>query len=189
MSSPLFLIAEVTGAASSESAGGVTKILDDFGIRGPFLLAQIINFTVVAFLLWRFAFKPIIATIGERQEKIDAGLKYADEMKAKLEAAQQAYDSQLREAQKKAQQIVAEAQKATKEFADKQQKEATEKAGALLTRAQEAIELEKRKMLAEARVEIARLVVSTTQRVLARELSEADRSRYNEAASRELSGV
>jgi hypothetical protein len=35
----------------------------------------------------------------------------------------------------------------------------------------------------------ARLVVATTQRVLAKELSEADRSRYNDAAARELTGV
>ena len=48
------------------------------------------------------------------------------------------------------------------------------------------IELEKKKMLAEARTEIARLVVETTQRVLAKELSEADRGRYNESAAREL---
>ena len=44
-------------------------------------------------------------------------------------------------------------------------------------------------MLAEARTEIARLVVAITQRVLAKELSEAERSRYNESAARELTNV
>ena len=42
-------------------------------------------------------------------------------------------------------------------------------------------------MIAEARGEIARLVVATTRQVLAQELSEADRSRYNEAAAKSLS--
>jgi F-type H+-transporting ATPase subunit b len=51
------------------------------------------------------------------------------------------------------------------------------------------IELEKKKMLAEARTEIARLVVATTQRVLSKELSEADRNRYSESAARELNSV
>lgn len=51
------------------------------------------------------------------------------------------------------------------------------------------IELERKKMFDEARGEIARLVVATTQRVLAKELSEADRNRYNESAARELTGV
>ena len=42
-------------------------------------------------------------------------------------------------------------------------------------------------MIAEARCEIARLVVATTRQVLAQELSEADRSSYNEAAAKSLS--
>ena len=58
-----------------------------------------------------------------------------------------------------------------------------------LTSDQQAIELEHKKMLADARGEITRLVVATTQRVLAKELSEADRARYNDSAARELSGV
>jgi F-type H+-transporting ATPase subunit b len=192
MTIPLHFLAETAVAASAvppESAGGVTQILTDFGVRGPFLLAQIVNFSVVAFLLWRFAFKPVMATIGERQQKIDAGLKYADEMKVKLAAAEQSTTAALKDAQHRAQQIVADAQKAAKELVEKQQKEAADKAAATLTRALEAIELEKRKMLAEARTEIARLVVATTQRVLAQDLSEAERSRFNDSAARELAKV
>jgi F-type H+-transporting ATPase subunit b len=56
-------------------------------------------------------------------------------------------------------------------------------------KAQQAVELEHKKMLADARSEIARLVVVTTERVLAKKLSEADRTAYNEAAARELAGV
>jgi F-type H+-transporting ATPase subunit b len=44
-------------------------------------------------------------------------------------------------------------------------------------------------MLADARSEIARLVVSTTERVLAKKLSDADRSAYNAAAAGELTNV
>jgi F-type H+-transporting ATPase subunit b len=44
-------------------------------------------------------------------------------------------------------------------------------------------------MLADARSEIARLVVSTTERVLAKKLSDADRASYNETATRELTSV
>ena len=41
-------------------------------------------------------------------------------------------------------------------------------------------------MMQDARTEVARLVVATTQRVLAKELSEAERTRYTTAAAREL---
>jgi F-type H+-transporting ATPase subunit b len=176
-------------AAVADADNPITKITRDFGINVPGILAQALSFAIVAYVLWRFAFKPVMATLDERQKRIASGLQYAEEMKAKLEAAQQATQSQLREAQQKGQQIVAEAQKAAKELAEKVQQEAVEKSNGMLIKAQEAIELEKKKMFAEARTEIARLVVATTQRVLARELSEADRARYNEAAARELTNV
>ena len=67
--------------------------------------------------------------------------------------------------------------------------EAVEKANSLIGKAQEAIQLEKNKIMAEARTEIARLVVATTQRVLAKDLTDAERSRFNESAARELSQV
>jgi F-type H+-transporting ATPase subunit b len=188
MFSSLLLLAEATGHAA-EATDGITKITRDFGISLPSIIAQVLSFSVVAFLLWKFAFKPVLATLDERQQKISAGLTYAEEMKAQLAATQQQTEAALREAQQKSQAIVAETQKSAKEFADKQQKEAVEKANALLTKAHEAIELEKKKMLAEARTEIARLVVATTERVLAKKLSDADRSAYNESATRELTSV
>jgi F-type H+-transporting ATPase subunit b len=194
MTSLLLPLAQVTGSvpaagASSGLVQQVQQIAGQFGVRPPLLIAQLVNFAIVALLLWRFAFKPVLATITERQQKIDAGLKYAEEMKAKLEATQQSSEAQIREAQVKGQQLIAEAQKSAKAFLEKQQQEAVEQSNALIGKARSAIELEKQKMLAEARTEIARLVVATTQRVLARDLTDFERTRYNESAARELSNV
>ena len=110
-------------------------------------------------------------------------------MKAKLEAAQQESAASAKRAQVEASRIIDEARKSAKEFLDKQTQETAAKANDIIAKAQQAIELEKKKMLAEARTEIARLVVVTTQRVLAKELSDADRSRYNESATRELTSA
>jgi len=194
MLSSLLLFAQATGhateaaAAHGEAATGISKITQDFGISWPFILAQALNFSVVAFILWKFAFKPVLATLDERQHKIAAGLQYADEMKLKLETAQQESAASAKRAQLESTRIIEEARKSAKEFLDKQSHETAAKANDILAKAQQAIELEKKKMLAEARTEIARLVVVTTQRVLAKELSDADRSRYNDAATRELTG-
>lgn len=190
----LLILAQATGAAA-ETAGhgeaptGISKIFTDFGISWPFLLAQILNFSVVAFVLWRFAFKPVLATLDERQKKIASGLQYADEMKAKLEAVQQESHASAKRAQVEATKVIDEARRAAKDFMDKQTQETSAKAADILAKAQEVIELEKKKMLAEARTEIAKLVVQTTERVLSKQLSEADRSRYNEAAAKELTSA
>jgi F-type H+-transporting ATPase subunit b len=185
---PLLILAQAA-VAPAEAATGITKITQDFGISVPFILAQIVNFLVVAFVLWRFAFKPVLATLDERQKKIAAGLQYTEDMKAKLEAIQQESVASAKKAQVEATRIIDEARKQAKEFLEKQTQESAAKANDILVRAQQVIELEKKKMLAEARTEIARLVVETTQRVLSKELSDADRNRYSESAASELNSV
>lgn len=195
MFSSLLILAQATGhaaeavAAHGEAASGITKITQEFGVSVPNILAQILSFSVVAFVLWKFAFKPVVATLDERQQKIESGLRYAEEMKAKLEAAQAESAVLIKNAQGEATRIIEEARKTAKDYLDKQTQETSARANDMLVKAQQAIELEHKKMLADARSEIARLVVTTTQRVLAKELSDAERSRYNEAAARELTNV
>lgn len=195
MFSSLLILAQATGhaaeavAAHGEAASGITKITQEFGVSVPNILAQILSFSVVAFVLWKFAFKPVVATLDERQQKIESGLRYAEEMKAKLEAAQAESAVLIKNAQGEATRIIEEARKTAKDYLDKQTQETSARANDMLVKAQQAIELEHKKMLADARSEIARLVVTTTQRVLAKELSDAERSRYNEAAARELANV
>ena len=195
MLSTLLVLAEVTGhaaeaaAAHGEAATGLTKITQDFGISVPDILAQILSFSIVAFSLWKFAFKPVLATLDERQTKIASGLHYADEMKAKLQAANEESSAILKKAQIEAGRIIDEARKSAKDHLEKQTKEATTKVADVLAKGQQAIELEHKKMLADARTEIARLVVTTTERVLAKKLTDADRAAYNDAAARELTSV
>ena len=187
MFSSLLVLAEVTNQVPE--ATGPTKIMHDFGISVPGILAQVLNVGIVVFILWKFAFKPVLATLDERQQKIASGLAYAEEMKAKLEAAQQESAASAKRAQVEASRIIDEARKSAKDFLDKQTQETAAKANDIIAKAQQAIELEKKKMLAEARTEIARLVVVTTERVLAKKLTDADRSAYNDAASRELTNA
>jgi F-type H+-transporting ATPase subunit b len=125
----------------------------------------------------------------QRNQKIAAGIKDAEEMHAKLAAAQQESAVIVKKANAEATRIVEEARKSAKEYLDRQIQEASGKANELLVKAQQAIELEHKKMLADARTEIARLVVTTTERVLAKKLTDGDRASYNEAAARELTSV
>jgi F-type H+-transporting ATPase subunit b len=175
--------------ASVDAAGKLEALTTQFGIEGKYLLMQIISFSVVAFVLYRFFFKPVLATVEERQRKIEAGLAYADEMKAKLEQAQRESEEIVRRAAQEAQGIVNEARRAAKELAERQNQETTAQASAMLEKAQQAIELERKKMLSEVRGEIARLVTLTASKVLASELSPEERNRYAQAAARELANV
>ncbi len=178
MTLPLFL-----AAAEAHAEPGM---IEKFGLDWKYVLIQTFSFLVVLAVLYRFGIKPTVATMEERNRKIESGLKHAEEMQAKLAAAQQESAAIIKKAQLDATKVVEEARKTAKDYLDKQMQEATNKAADTLAKAQQAIELEHKKMLADARTELARLVVTTTERVLAKKLTDADRSAYNDAATREL---
>jgi F-type H+-transporting ATPase subunit b len=180
MTLPLFLAAAATTEAS---------IPERFGLEPKYIVMQVISFLVVLFVLYKFGIKPVTATMEERNKKIESGIKHAEEMQAKLAAAQQESAAIVKKANVEASRIVDEARKSAKEHLDRHIQEASTKSNELLAKAQQAIELEHKKMLADARSEIARLVVTTTERVLAKKLTDADRASYNDAAARELSSV
>ncbi len=173
-------------AAAETAAPGM---METFGVETKSVIVQAVSFLILFVVLYYFGIRPILATMGERQAKISEGLKHAEDMRLKLEETRKATEGQLQLARDQGNQLIEEARRAAKDLSDRQQREATERANSLIEKAQAAIELEKRKMLAEARTEIARLVVATTQRVLGRELPEAEKVRYNESAARELSQV
>jgi F-type H+-transporting ATPase subunit b len=182
MTLPLFLAA----AAEAHAEPG---IIEKFGLDWKYVAIQTFSFLIVLAVLYKFGIKPTVATMEERNRKIESGLKHAQEMQVKLAATQQESAAIVKKAQVEASKIVDEARKTAKEFLDKQMLEASTKANDALTKAQQAIELEHKKMLADARTEIARLVVATTERVLAKKLTDADRAGYNDAATRELTSA
>ena len=84
---------------------------------------------------------------------------------------------------------MADARKTAKELADRQAQDTAAQTSAMLAKAQQAIDLERGKMIAEVRGEIARLVIFIVGKVLIKELSADEKSRYTQAATRELTNV
>jgi len=177
----------LTTLVLAATEGANPGMLEHFGIELKYVVAQLIGFSIFATVIYFKAIKPTIGAMAERQAAVDAGIKHAEEMKTKLDAAAVESAAIVKEAQTQATKVIDEARISAKAVIERQSQEATVKAQEIIAKAQHATELEHRKMIAEARGEIARLVVATTRQVLAQELSEADRTRYNDAAAKELS--
>ncbi|MBI2330390.1 F0F1 ATP synthase subunit B [Candidatus Daviesbacteria bacterium] len=60
------------------------EILKQFGINPILLLAQVVNFALLLFILKRFLYKPILKVLEERKKKIEDSLKNAEEIEKKL---------------------------------------------------------------------------------------------------------
>ncbi|MGF1484247.1 MAG: F0F1 ATP synthase subunit B [Opitutales bacterium] len=158
----------------------------EFGIKLEVIIAQAINFGIVAALLYFLAIRPVLSTINERQKKIADGLQYAEEMKSKLADAEKQHAETLREASQEAQRILEDAKSSAKQLQETQRQEAVNQAETILAKAREATAREREQILAEVRQEIARLVVETSEKVLTQELSPEQRERFNAAAAKEV---
>lgn len=179
---PLLLASTAEGIQAATEPGMVEK----FGLELRYVIFQLISFGILFAVLYFKVFKPVSATMEERQARIDEGMRNAAEMKLKLDAAAAESARIIKNSQGEATKIIDEARLTAKAFLDKQTQEATVKAQEIIAKAQHSTELEHRKMIAEARGEIARLVVNTTRQVLAHELTDAERARYNDAAAKQL---
>ena len=61
-------------------------IFGQLGINGAFLLAQIINFLILFYLLRRFLLKPVMNMLDARRQRIEDGMKAADRARQAAEA-------------------------------------------------------------------------------------------------------
>ncbi len=174
-------------AAAEENK--LTMITKKFGVSVPTLVAQMVNFCLVAVALYFLAVKPVAATLDERQQKISDGLQYAEEMKTQLAEAERERAEKVKEAAIEAQAILTEAREQSKEMIEQKTQEAAAQAEAIIRKATEATELERQKMLSDVRQEVARLVVATSSKVLSRDLSDDEKSKFSESAAKELANV
>ena len=181
----MFQNLHVLAAAAAHGAEDLS-IPEKFGLHTGHIIAQIISFCILAFVLYRFAIKPVLSTMEERQSTIEQGLKDAEDMKAKLADAQAESKEILQKASVEAKGIVDEARKIADEKLSAASQNAVKQAEEIISKARSQIELDRRQMLDDARSEIARLVVATASKVLAKDLSAEDKSRFAESASASL---
>ena len=158
------------------------KIISQFGIDYPLLIAQCINFIIVAAAIWFFAFKRILSTIKDREKQISDSLKNADLIKLELEESRQKQEATLSEASQEAKKTVSLAQEQAKSFLEAQKEEARQEAEAIISKAKAAMELERQNVLKDAKQEIASLVLLATSKVLDKELSDEEKTRFTAKA-------
>lgn len=173
-------------ASLTDTAQG---IVETFGIDWPMLIAQAINFLIVAFVIWKFAFKNILSTIKEREKQIADSLRNADKIKLELEETEKQQQETLQEASLEAKKTISIAQEQAKAFIEEQKEDARKQAEEIITKAKLAMEQERERVLREAREEIASLVVLTTSKVLSKDLSEEEKERFSAKATDELNLV
>ena len=172
------------------SSGGVTDILrqtaDNFGWNWKLFLSQVISFSIVAFLLQRFAYKPILAVLEERRRKIEEGQINAEKIKKELAEAEKRYQEILTKANADGQKMIDEARESAAHLSERKQQEAVAAAEQIIAKAREAAAIEHERTMESLKHELGRLVVETTAKVTEKVLTPEDQRRLQEEAARQL---
>ncbi len=172
------------------AAGGLSETLHEtaetFGWNPWLFLSQVISFLIVAFLLRRFAYKPILAVLEERQRKIEEGQLNAEKIKKELAEAEKRYQEILAKANADAQRMIDEARESAAHLSERKQQEAIAAAEQIITKAREAAALEHERTMESLKHELGRLVVETTEKVAGKVLTPEDQRRLQEEAARQL---
>lgn len=172
--------------AASGFTDTARDLAETFGWNWQLFLSQVISFTIVALLLRRFAYKPIVAILEERRHRIEEGLLNADKIKQELAEAEKRYAEILAKANAQAQKMIDEARESSAHLTERKAQEAVTAAEQIIAKAHEAAALERERTMAEMKRELGRLVVDTTAKVTGKVLTADDQKRLQEEAARQL---
>ncbi len=168
------------------AANLVTETAENFGFDVRIFLSQVVSFVIVAWLLKRFAYKPILAVLEERRQRIAEGLLNAEKIKQQLAEAEQRYQEILAKGNGEAQKMIDEARASAGVIAERKQQEAIAGAEQILAKAREASTLEHERTMSQLKRELGRLVIDTTAKVTGKVLTPDDQRRLQEEASRQV---
>ena len=157
-----------TGAATPIIAVLMSLITPEFGL----LFWQTLIFLLLLLLLAKFAWKPILGSLKEREDSIDQALKMAEQAKLEMQTLKAGNEKLLTDARKERDQMLKEGQAMAAQFVEQAKASATEEANRITQQAREAIQQEKSQALAEVRNTAAQLSVDIAERLLRRELAD-----------------
>jgi F-type H+-transporting ATPase subunit b len=172
------------------AAGGFSDMLRDtaetFGWNPWLFFSQVISFVIVALLLRRFAYKPILNVLEERRRRIEEGQLNAEKIKRQLDEAEKRYSEILAKANAEAQKMIDEARESSAHLAERKQQEAIAAAEQIIAKAREASAIEHERTMDSLKQELGRLVVDTTAKVTGKVLTPEDQQRLQEEAMSQL---
>jgi F-type H+-transporting ATPase subunit b len=174
-------------AASGGAADIIRETAETFGWNWKLFLSQVISFCIVAFLLRRFAYRPILAVLEERRRKIEEGQLNAEKIRKELAEAEKRYQEIVAKGNADAQKMIDEARDSAAHLSERKQQEAVAAAEQIMAKAREASAIEHERTMTQLKRELGRLVVDTTAKVTGKVLTADDQRRLQEEATRTLS--
>ncbi len=135
---------------------------------------QLVIFLIVLFLLAKFAWKPILLSLKQREDSIEGALRMADQAKLEMQELRAGNEKLLADARLERDRIIKEAMVLANQLIEQAKNKANEEGGRMIVQAREAIQNEKNAALAEVKNTAAQLSIDIAERILRRELTDSN---------------
>jgi len=146
--------------------------LEALGINLGYLVSQIVNFTLLAVLLYFVAYKPILRMLDTRSARIKKGLEDAENASKRAAEMEQEFDKRTAEARRDGQEIIAEAKQMSERARQDILEEARQEARVQIDKAKEEIVRERELAMGELRQQVAELSLAISEKVIGETLDE-----------------
>lgn len=145
---------------------------------------MLLSFLTILFVLGKYAWKPILRMLKDRETSIADALSAADRAREEMAKLQADNDRVLAEARRERDQMLKEAREVKDKIIAEAKEQAQIEAAKMVENAKLAIENEKAAALSEIKVKVTNLSVSIAEKILAKELS--DKSKYEDFVNQSL---
>ena len=151
----------------------MSLITPDIGL----LFWMLLSFSIVLIILKKFAWKPILEGLKERETSIQEALDTAKKAREEMEALQSNNEELLREARAERDSLIKEARAAKDAIVAEAKDKAKEEADKIMSQARATIENEKMAAITELKNQVATLSIDIAEKILKEELSSEDKQK------------
>ena len=161
-------------------------ILTNFGVQPQLLLAQIVNFLIIFFILKKFFYGKITKALDDRKQKIEESLNNADLIEQKLQKTEDQTAKLIDDARKQAKEIIGQANTEAQRLTDESLAQARQIQEETLKESQSQIEAEKVQMKKQLEKDTLNLVIEVVEKVLGRTLKQKEQEELTTKAAQEM---
>lgn len=182
----LGLTGETHTETQAESENPITAVAGQFGLNGQMFTAQLINFLLVLLVLWRFAYRPIVKMLDERQEKIEKSVRQADEIEKRVSDIENEREEILNIARKEAQEIAEKAHQHGEARREEIVSAAKREVERVISKGKEQLTAEKETMMRDLRKDIIDIAVKAATRIAGDQIDETKSKSLAEETIRKM---
>jgi F-type H+-transporting ATPase subunit b len=172
--------------ALQTGGGQVEQIARTFGVDWAHLGAQMVSFAIVCAVLYKFAYRSVLAMLEERRQQIAQGIANAAQIKAELDRTEAQRQEVMAQAYNESARLIEEARATAAQVLERETQNAMATGAQIIVKAREAAAQEHDQMLAELKRELGRLVVQATTTVTGKVLTPEDHRRLAQETAKQV---